>query len=92
MEKDIVIWEETWRFRKGEKYSSSQFDIDVKEFLLDEKNKRFGKHPITVWKGKKVFAIILWYDLRTLYFFVRIKEDEVIEYVFFDIWDHDAVY
>jgi len=93
------IWKKTSWFErklkdleKEKKYSSLQFEMDVKEFLLDEKKSKFRKHSIRISKTKKVFAIILWYDLRALYFFVRIKEDGIIEYVFFDIWGHDAVY
>ena len=70
------IWRKTtWFERKLHKlekkwlYSIQQFEIDVVEFLLDEKNTKFRKHDIVLSANKKVFSITLWYDLRALYFF-----------------------
>lgn len=55
------IWKKTSGFERKlkdleeeKKYSSLQFEIDVKEFLLNETATKFGKHSIIVWKNKKM--------------------------------------
>lgn len=73
-------------------YSLESFKSDLKDFFKDESSRKFRKHKITRWKNEIIFSISLWYDLRTLYFFEKKKNDWVIEYVFFDIWSHDEIY
>jgi mRNA-degrading endonuclease YafQ of YafQ-DinJ toxin-antitoxin module len=91
------IWRKTSRIEriltdleKEWKYSKEQFSADVNDFLNNENDKRYGKHGIVI-KWGKVWSIILWYDLRTLYFLVE-EHKWIIEYVFFDIGNHDDVY
>jgi len=79
------------KLEKKNIYSLKFFESDLKEFFKDEKNKKFRKHKIKRWKDV-IFSITLWPDLRTLYFFEKKKSEWVIEYWFFDIWNHDEVY
>lgn len=78
------------KLERKNSYSFDKFDKDIDFFLENENNTKFRKNKLS-WK-KDIFSISLWYDLRALYFFVRKKEDWLIEYVFFDIWNHDEVY
>lgn len=77
---------------KKQIYSLEFFKEDLKDFFKDEKNKKFRKHKIQRWKNETIFSISLRYDLRTLYFFEKKKDKEIIEYIFFDIWNHNDVY
>ena len=72
-------------------YSKDEFKEHIELFLKNETNPKFRKHKLS-WYKKDVFSITLWYDLRALYFFIREYKDWDIEYLFFDIWDHDEVY
>ena len=91
-----------WRYSKGFKrkidklnnkyiYSFEKFEKDVVDFLQNEINTKFRKHKLS-WFKEDVFSITLWYDLRALYFFINENKNWDIEYLFFDIWDHDDVY
>ncbi len=79
------------KLQKKNIYSLETFKTDVKLFLQNELNSKFRKHKLS-WYKDDVFSITLWYDLRALYFLVKQKENWDIEYLFFDIWDHDDVY
>lgn len=78
------------KLEKQNKYTFHLFKKDVETFLKDELNSKFRKHKLSGFDN--VFSITLWYDLRALYFFIRKKDNGDIEYLFFDIWDHDDVY
>lgn len=91
-----------WRYNKSFKrkidkleikniYSYDDFERDVVEFLKNELNPKFRRHKLS-WFKDDIFSISLWYDLRALYFFVNETKSWDIEYLFFDIWDHNDVY
>lgn len=71
-------------------YSFEKFDRDIDLFLSNELNSKFRKHKLSWFKD--VFSISLAYDLRALYFYVKKWEEGNIEYVFFDIGNHNEVY
>jgi len=79
------------KLEKKNIYSFEVFEKDLRDFFKDEKNKKFRKHKIERWKDV-IFSISLWSDLRTLYFFEKKKDEWVVEYWFFDIWNHNEVY
>lgn len=80
-----------YKLEKKNIYSFSQFDENIDLFLENELNPKFRKHKLS-WFKEDIFSITLWYDLRALYFFVNKKENWDIEYLFFDIWNHNEVY
>ncbi len=79
------------KLEKKKIYSLSSFKNDIKIFLQNELSPKFRKHKLN-WYSKDVYSITLWYNLRALYFFINKKENWEIEYLFFDIWDHNKVY
>lgn len=79
------------KLEKKNIYSLLAFKKDVELFLENELNPKFKKHKLN-WFKENVYSISLWYDLRALYFFIRQKENLELEYLFFDIWNHDEIY
>lgn len=79
------------KLEKKNIYSLIAFKSDITLFLSNELNPKFRKHKLS-WFKEDVFSISLWYDLRALYFFIKESKNWDIEYLFFDIWDHDDVY
>ena len=79
------------KLEKKNIYSLITFKKDIEVFLKNELNTKFRKHKLN-WFKENIFSISLWYDLRALYFFIKEEENWDIEYLFFDIWDHDDVY
>jgi mRNA-degrading endonuclease YafQ of YafQ-DinJ toxin-antitoxin module len=79
------------KLEKKNVYSIEEFKKDIDLFLKDELNPKFRKHKLN-WFDKDVFSVSLWYDLRALYFFVKEDKKGNLEYLFFDIANHDEVY
>lgn len=79
------------KLEKKNIYSFQKFDNNIDLFLENELNPKFRKHKLSGYK-EDIFSITLWYDLRALYFFIKETQNWDIEYLFFDIGDHDEVY
>ena len=79
------------KLEKKNIYSLSNFKKDIELFLQNELNTKFRKHKLN-WYNQDVYSISLLYNLRALYFFINKKENSEIEYLFFDIWDHNEIY
>ena len=73
-------------------YNESIFIENILEFFANEENPKFRKHKININNTDTIRSISIGYDLRTLYYRVIKLPNDNVEYIFFDIWNHNDIY